>query len=145
MAKYDLANNAKPVIHFQFEEQTATVTPANGIDMQGYESIIFVITTGTITDGTWTVTFQESDEVAANFVTIDPTADDYNGQLIGDAPGPFTNVDMAFDDQIYKVGYAGDKRYVRCVVTETVMGTAEFGCNCILSNPHSAPVSAGFA
>jgi hypothetical protein len=145
MAKTDMANNIAPVIHFKFAEKTATVTPANGVDLQGYEACTFIITTGTITNGTWTVTFQESDEESANFVTIDPTADDYNGQLVGTVPGPFTNVANAYDDKIYKVGYVGSKQYVRCVVTETVMGTAEFGASVILGDPHSAPVATGFA
>ena len=145
MAKVDMANNIAPVVNILFAEYTATKTPAAGVDLQGYESCAFIITTGTITDGTWTVTFQESDEAAANFVTIDPTADGYNGQLVGTVPGPFTNVANAFDDKIYKVGYVGPKQYVRCVVTMTVMGTSEFGVAAILGDPHSAPVSVGFA
>jgi hypothetical protein len=143
MAKTDQANNIGPVLQIIPHAHTATVTPANGVNLQGYEGCTFIISTGTITDGTWTITFQESDEAAANFVTI--AADDYDEKLIGDIPGPFTNAGMDFDNQIYKVGYIGNKQYVRIVVTETVMGTAEFSACAILGDPHSAPVATGFA
>jgi hypothetical protein len=143
MAKTDLANNTAPVLQIVPHAQNATVTPATGVNLQGYEGCTFIISTGTITDGTWTITFQESDEAAANFVTI--AAQDYPSKLIGDIPGPFTNVAGAFNNQIYKVGYIGNSQYVRCVLTETVMGTGEVSVCAILGDPHSAPVETGFA
>lgn len=133
MAKMDMYNNIAPLLQISPIEYTATETPANGADLQGYESCTFIITTGNITDGTWTVTFEESDEESANFTEI-AAAD-----LIGSAPGPFTNAGSAFDEQIYKVGYIGTKRYVRCVVTMTVMGTADFSVIVERGNPHDAP------
>lgn len=143
MAKTDMANNVGPILHIPPAAYNATQTPANGVNIQGYEACTFIISTGVITDGTWTITFEESDEAAANFVTI--AADDYDEKLIGDIPGPFTNVANAFNNQVYKVGYIGNKQYVRCVVTETVMGTAIFSVIAVLGDPHSAPVATGFA
>lgn len=143
MAKMDLANNVAPINLVSPRSYTATVTPATGVDLFGYEGCTFIFSTGTITDGTWTVTFQES--VTSNFAVPIPITDGDETKLVGDTPGPFTNVGMGFDDKIYKVGYIGTERYVRCIITETVMGTAEFGVSVVLGYPHSAPVATGFA
>lgn len=143
MAKTDMANNIAPINHIPPHAQTATVTPATGVNLQGYEGCTFIISTGTITDGTWTVTFQES--VTSNFAVPIAITNGDESKLIGDTPGPFTNVGGAFDNKIYKVGYIGELQYVRCVITETVMGTGEIGVSVILGDPHSAPVSVGFA
>lgn len=132
MAKMDMYNNIAPLLQIPPLAYSATETPATGADLQGYESCTFIITTADITSGTWTVTFEESDEESANFTEIDAA------DLLGSAPGPFTN-SGAFDEKIYKVGYIGTKRYVRCVVTETAMGTANFSVIVERGNPHDAP------
>lgn len=143
MAKTDMANNIGPILHIPPAAYTSTQTPAAGVDLQGYEGCTFIISTGVITDGTWTVTFQES--VTSNFAVPIAITNGDESKLIGDTPGPFTNVGSAFNNQIYKVGYIGNLQYVRCIVTETVMGTAVFSASVILGDPHSAPVSVGFA
>lgn len=149
MAKTDMANNVAPILHIPPAAYTGTQTPASGVNLQGYEGCTFIISTGVITDGTWTITFEESDSASSGFVAIQ--AADYPSKLIlsatagGSIPGPFTNVGNAFNNKIYKVGYIGQKQYVRCVVTETAMGTAIFQVAVVLGDPHFAAVSTGYA
>lgn len=135
MAKTDSFHNIAPKVQIAPAAYTSTQTPATGIDLQGYESATWLIYTGVITDGTWTVTFEESDTSNADFTEI------ASADLIGSAPGPFTNAASAFNNKVYKVGYIGQKRYIRCVVTETAMGTAIFGALVERGDPHTAPTS----
>ncbi len=138
MAKVDIYDNLSPVINFPIAAYNATVTP-NGSDLQGYEGAMVIITTGTITDGTWTVHLQENDVAASGDAGwADVAAED----ILGDIPGPFTNVGMGFDNQIYKLGYIGTKQFIRVRVVETVMGTAEMACIIERGAPHTAPTPA---
>lgn len=149
MAKTDQANNVAPILHIGPDNYTATVTGgAAGIgfvpNLQGYEGCTFIIQTGEIADGTWTVTFQES--VTSNFAVPIPITNGDETKLIGDIPGPFDEVMDAWDNKIYKVGYIGNLQYVRCVITLSGgSGDADLAVSVILGDPHSAPVSVGFA
>jgi hypothetical protein len=94
MAKTDMANNVAPILHIPPHAYTSTQTPAAGVNVQGYEGCTFIINTGTITDGTWTVTFQEA--TTSNFAVPIAITNGDESKLIGDNPGPFTNVAMRF-------------------------------------------------
>lgn len=136
MATIDSYNNVFEVLHINSGTHTGTVTPSNGVDTQGFESILFVIVSGTVTDGTWTPKLQASDSISSDFVDVTEVGTPH--WLLG-TPVPFTNAD---NNKVWRLGYVGNKRYVRCVVTETVAGTAEFGVIAELGHPHSAPTAA---
>jgi hypothetical protein len=153
MAKTDLANNIAPIIHIPLDTYTADVTPGvsmgiSVLDLQGYEGCTFIITTGDVgmdMGATYTFSFQESVDAAfTNPITL---TGDNAYKLIGDIPGPLTTVMGAFDNKIYKVGYIGDKQFVRCNLTVAgmPMGGAALSVIVVLGDPHSAPVSVGFA
>jgi hypothetical protein len=135
MAKMDIYNNLSPIINFPIDAYTANIVPV-GTDLQGYEGAMVIITTGVITDGTWTVHIEENDvATAGDGGWADVAATD----LLGTIPGPFTNVGNAFDNQLYKIGYIGSKRFIRVHIVETVMGTAEIAAIIERGVPHSAP------
>ena len=93
-------------------------TPANTslIDMQGFNALTVALTTGTVTDaGTasgFTLKLQHSDTTAAGDF-VDCTSDEVIGE----------NLTVTSDDDddsvIGTIGYRGNKRYVRAVVTGT--------------------------
>lgn len=102
----DLVNTigAAPVVAPQI--LTATNTSA-AIDLLGFEAAALVITTGAIVAaGDFTAKLQHSDTtVAGDFVDV-PVAG-----LIGSLP-----IILAADST-YKIGYIGNRRYVRSIVT----------------------------
>lgn len=98
-------------------------TPSNTslVDMQGYEALTVLLTTGTVTDaGTaagFTMKLQHSDTtVAGDFV------DCAAAEIIPTSAGATTLTVTSDDDDdkaIGTIGYRGNKRYVRAVVTGT--------------------------
>lgn len=97
-------------------------TPANTslVDMQGYEGLTVALLNATVTvsgTGGFTLKLQHSDStVAGSFV--DCTAND----VIPTAAGAITISSTAdTDDDIFvnSIGYRGNRRYVRAVVTGT--------------------------
>jgi hypothetical protein len=102
----DIHNNIKitPAINPAAAITGNTTTTGATIDTQGFESLELVVQSGTITDGTETFTVYEGDQ--ANMSDEGAVA---AGDLIGSAP-----VFAATDDNVTKkVGYRGNRRYVR--------------------------------
>jgi hypothetical protein len=89
----------------------AATTNGTAVDMKDYESIICVADAGTCTDGKYTVSLQESDDNST-----------FTAVAAADLKGSFTQINAAADETIEVVGYIGDKRYVRAVVTEDSAG-----------------------
>lgn len=80
-----------------------------------YRSATFVVQSGAITDGTHTVTFEESDD-GTTWTAV--AAADLQG-----SPPAITGTD---DNKIYEVGYVGAKRYIRLVLTTASATTGGF-------------------
>lgn len=121
-------------------------TPANTslVDMQGFEALTVLLTTGTVTDaGTtagFTMKLQHSDSTAAASF-VDCAADEIVGANL-------TVTDDAADDQaIGTIGYIGNRRYVRAVVTGTTGTNAVFVAFGLLgsNSSRSAPLPAVIA
>lgn len=88
----------------------ATTTEGASADRQFSDSLLAIINVGAWTDGTHTFTLEESDD--------DTT---FTAVSAAQTQGEPVVVDGATDDnQVYKLGYLGIKRYVR--VTATVTG-----------------------
>jgi hypothetical protein len=81
------------------------------VDRKGYDALMFALSIGTNTDAnaTFAVLVEESDESGANFSAV---AD-------ADLNGTEALAGFAFDDdtETRKIGYRGNKRYVRLTVT----------------------------
>jgi hypothetical protein len=100
----DIVNNIGVVAVIAPAVLTATNTPA-GVDLLGFGSAALVINTGAIAgSGNFTPKLQESDD-NTNFTDV----------AAGDLQGSFPAALAA--NSVVKVGYKGNKRYVRPVLT----------------------------
>lgn len=82
------------------------------IDTAGFESLMLALITGTLSDADATFTVLVEDGNASNLSDAAAVADKF---LIGtEAGASFTFAD---DGETRKIGYIGDKRYVRVTVT----------------------------
>lgn len=75
-------------------------------------SVEFAVISGTVTDGTWTFTIQDSDDGSA---WANTAAGNIQGAPMVYSPGN--------NDIVKELGYAGSKRYVRLSVTSTGAAT----------------------
>ncbi len=91
-------------------------TPSAGatIDRQGYDSLTYVIATGTLADidATFAILLEESDDSGMSGASAVADSD-----LLGtETLAGFT---FTHDDETRKLGYIGDKRYTRLTLTPT--------------------------
>lgn len=107
------------------------------IDRAGYQSVTYVIATGSIADAdaTFTVLLEEGD--VSNMSDAAAVAD---ADMIG------TEVLAAFqfddDNECRKLGYKGNKRYTRMTITPVANASAAVVCAvAILGNPESTPTA----
>lgn len=133
----DLMNNinVKPVIApAVVTDNTAQVGAA--VDRAGYESVTYVIQTGTLADAdaTFTALLEESDSSGSGYTAVADV------DLIGtEALASFT---FAEDGKCLKIGYKGAKRYTKLTVTPANnTGNAPLSAIAILGHPASAPTA----
>ena len=113
----DLHNNIKAEVALNTAAiSTDTTTAGNIIDMQGFGSVEFIIQSGTLTDGAYTPLVEDGD--VANLSDAAAVAD---ANLLGtEAAAAFA---LADDDAVKKIGYIGNKRYVRLSIVSTATTT----------------------
>lgn len=105
------------------------------IDRQGYESVTYIIATGSLADAdaTFAVLLEESDDAA--FATSNAVAD-------GDLLGTEALAGFQFDDdnETRKLGYRGNKRYTRLTITPAANASAALlAAVCVLGHPSNSP------
>ncbi len=101
------------------------------IDTKGYSSIAFIVNTGAIaSDGDFGVAIQESDTTTGGDFTA-------AGAEFVDSNAPATLAASS----IYKLGYRGNKRYVRLQLTKAGGTSIALGAVAVLGHPHDAPVA----
>jgi hypothetical protein len=126
----DLYHNVKAVASLPNAARTATAT-GTAVDRGGYLSAMVVVHTGTMTDGTHTLTIEESDD-NSTWSTVPA------GSLQGTPPA----LGASDDDKVVEIGYLGGKRYIR--VKSTVSGSPATGgiydALVVLGDPRNAPV-----
>lgn len=133
MSNFDLHNNCD-VITALNSQTIATDTTTNGviIDTKGSRAIEFILTSGTITDGAYTVTATQGDDSGlSDGVAVDAEL------LLGSIAFAATE-----DNVSKRVGFIGKKRYVRFSVVST--GTTSggvFSGVAVRANPNHAPVA----
>ncbi len=94
--------------------------------------VMFVITTGTITDGSVAVTVEESDSSGSGFAAVDSSC------VLGSLP----TIVAADDDTVKSFGVRPTKRYVRVVATTSGATTGGvFSATAILGNGSLHPVA----
>ena len=107
------------------------------VDRRGYESVELVLATGSLADADATFAVLVEHGEAANLSDAAAVPD---AQLLGtEALASFTFGD---DNETRKIGYVGDKRYLRVTVTPANnTGDAYVGGVAILGHPVSAPTA----
>lgn len=107
------------------------------IDRQGYESLEFVLAYGTLADADVTVTILVEDGDAANLADAAAVADTC---LLGTEA--LAGSTFADDGEPRKIGYVGNKRYVRLTATPANnTGNLPIAALALLGNPRHAPTA----
>lgn len=103
---------------------TSTITPSAGVDMQGFNSAMFLVLLGTITStGVPSIKIQQSDD--------DGVADGYS-----DLEGTAFAATDADDDKIIAVEILRPtKRYLKLILARTTANVVLDGIVCVLGNP----------
>lgn len=107
------------------------------IDRQGFSALEFAIATGSIADADATFAVLIEDGDAANLSDAAAVPD---ALLIGTEGAAGFQFDD--DNETRKIGYAGNKRYVRLTITPTGNASAALiAAIAILGGAHSSPVA----
>lgn len=118
MAQFDERNKHQYGLALSATLSGTTKAEGDWIDMQGWESLTFTVSTGTVTDaGTasgFSFQVEEGDTTADAAATAVADAD-----LIGLESALTVTSDTADDDFIGTIGYRGTKRYVRMTAVGT--------------------------
>lgn len=100
-----------------------------GADM--HRTAMVLVSTGTITDGTHTISVEDSDDNS----DFDAVADQF---LQGTEPA----IAAADDNKLFYIGYIGSRRYLRVVTTVAGATTGGvYGAAVLLGEPRRGPVS----
>lgn len=107
------------------------------IDRQGYNSLEYLIATGSIADAdaTFTILLEEGDDASLTDAAAVADAD-----LLGtEALAAFQYDD---DNEVRKLGYKGHKRYTRLTITPVANASAAvLSAVAVLGHPASAPTA----
>jgi hypothetical protein len=119
-------------------ESGNTALVSQVIDRQGYESLVFAIATGSIgdADATFAVLVEDDDDAAFG-----------TGVAVVDAELNGTEAAAGFqfddDNEVRKIGYRGNKRYVRLTITPSANASAALiSAVAILGHPALSPAGA---
>jgi hypothetical protein len=137
----DLYNNievrrAESPIAAAQTDNTAIVTEI--IDMRGWKSMVWAVALGTLADAdvTATILMEHGDNSALTDAAAVPDAE-------MDPTEAIMAFDFADDDSVRKMGYKGEKRYVRLTITP-VGNTGNFpiAAIAIMGDPDERPTTA---
>jgi hypothetical protein len=107
------------------------------IDTKDYGSLEFVVVSGALTDGTFTCSLWESDDSGMSGET-EVTA---SASLLGSAI-VLAGATAAHDNATNRIGYRGNKRYVRIKVVRASTSTGGYLCAiAVQGHPRIAPVA----
>lgn len=132
----DLHNNihvARAISPVSVADNTAQVSQI--IDRQGYQSLEFLIATGSVADADATFVVLVEDGEVSN---LSDAASVTDANLLGtEALAGFQFDD---DNEVRKIGYIGDKRYVRLTVTPVNNASAAvIAAVAVLGHPNYTP------
>jgi hypothetical protein len=128
----DLGSMVK--LNFSIGVAAKTTATVNGtaIDLAPYDGAAVLFHVGTWTDGTHTLTVEESDASGSGFATV----------AAADLIGTLANVTAnGSPNTIQEVGYIGKKRYIRPVIVSAGTTTgAVLGATVLTGFPRKMPV-----
>ena len=138
MSSRDLHNNIlvkraiSPVV---VTDNTAQVSQI--IDTRGFQSLEFLISTGTLSDADTTVAVLVED---GDNSALSDNAAVVDAELLGTESAAGFQFDD--DNEVRKIGYIGNKRYVRLTITPSAnTGNIPLCAIAVLANPCDAPVT----
>lgn len=137
MAQNEIYHNLK-VIQAMAPKAVSADDTGSAIDLLGFDSILVELSVGAVTDGVYAFELQESDTtVSGDFTAV------ADGDLIGTEKTGIATGAGNGGNAVYKLGYIGNKRYIRYKITETSAGTTGMlaAVTVVLGNPAHAPVS----
>lgn len=111
----DLKSHIAPAQSIAPAAYTATTNGAD-VDLANYDAAVFVVDVGVVTADDLVLTFQEADDDGAG------APDSYADVAAADLDGSIPTLTTATDETIATVGYIGNKRWVRAVVTDSGTG-----------------------
>jgi hypothetical protein len=138
MAQKDIESVLKESVAIPAQAIAADgTTNATAIDMQGYESVMFVPFVGTLTDGDFTPALLEGDDTNVANATAVADAD-----LLPTGTGQEASAALDTSNTASKIGYRGTSRYVFCnLVAANVTTGGDAGVIAIQGHPAQAPVA----
>jgi hypothetical protein len=146
MAEKDLHSKVQAVNALDYGAITTnTTTTGNEIDTLGFESVEFVIQTGTYTDGDYVVTVDQAADDGAGAPDAgtwaalpDISAEVGAGATLG---GPI-NIGAGDSDSVFRIGSVGKERHLRLSIVSTSVTTGtEITAVAILSDPQVKAVA----
>jgi hypothetical protein len=130
MSSKDIAHNIG-VVQVVVPQVLAATDTSAAIDTAGFESAALIVETGAIVGaGDFTAKLQNSDTTTSGDF-VDVTA----ANLIGTFPASLAA------SSVVKVGYIGNKRYLRSVITKNSGTSIAAGAVLVKGHPRSAPVA----
>lgn len=129
--EYDLKNSVKSeaILH---EDAAGASTVGAIIDTRGFESLTYIITSGTITTGTFTVVLEESDVIT------------FGGEeTVVDSELVLGTISFAAsdDDDSQRVGIVGKKRFQRLTLVGASTPVAEMSGIALLGHAQTRPTA----
>jgi hypothetical protein len=144
MAKTDLNNNINPLLALDpgtYADQMEAFV-GHIIDVQGYEGVEFLLSTGTAMNPGSNILVQLYESDVANLAVNNVVAAD---DLLGAFPGGMDGIDGTdafYVQKVWKLGYIGTKRYLQLALTVANTGMTDglpIAAVAVLGDPHSAP------
>jgi len=135
MTSRDLKSNVDASQSLAPAERTASAN-GTGIDTRNHDSAMVVFNIGLYTDGGWTPAVEESDDNSI-----------FTAVAAADLEGAFTAInDASADNTTQRVGYKGNKRFIRAVLTEAGASPAPStglvaGATISRGHPHGTPTA----
>lgn len=135
MSEFDGHSRVKQEVALDSQDITTnTTTVGNIINTVGFESIEFVIQSGTITDGAYALVLEEGD---------DPGLSDATAVPAGEVLGVLTGFVVTDDNAAKRVGSIGKKQFQRLSIVSTgaATGATRFSSVAVLGHPKTAPTA----
>lgn len=129
MSRVDLTNDLNAVRSLAVAARTNGAVNGAGVDLANYDGAMVVVLTGTMTDGSFAITLEESDDNST-----------FTAVAAADRIGNLPTLASTDDDTTFEFGYKGIKRYIR--VVETGSGTTTggvFGAMVVRGKPRVKP------
>jgi len=135
--EYDLHNSIKQEVAIDLAAAAGASTVGNTIDTRGFESMEYVITSGTITTGDFTLLLEQAEDDPANpgtplaFTTV-------SSDLV---LGPAVVFAVTDDDVAKRQGTISKARFQRLTLLGANTPVGEFSAVAVLGHPQTRPTA----